>query len=259
MKKSLLALLPIFLMPTITACQDVEHSIVPINIAFDDEVNVELTIDNFKALVDNKQQFVVEFYSPYCGHCEDLAVLTKKYMEETRNLIYQCDLSVLDEIGYNELKASYQDIFVDDYIPAIRFIKDGHLTFDVSRNKFDSYTALRSILNKHFLSSRINIVSSLKAFNTYKSQRSTHLAFAYDLDNSESLNFAANHLITSEFTKTDWAVSLLNCRDFEEDFAEIKNYYGASIDTFIAISKDGKITKIADYTASDFDFNSFIN
>ena len=258
MKKRLLVLFPILLLPTITACQDTAHSIVPINVGFNDKVDIQLTIENFETLVNSKQPFAVEFYSPYCGHCEDLDVLLTKYMEETRNLIYRCDLSVLDADEFATFQSKYSDIIVDNYVPAIRFINDGHLTFDVNRNKFESYTALRSILNRHFLSSHLNIVSTANGFNEYTNRKTSYIAFAYNLDLPVSVDVAAKYLINSEFAKQDWSVLLLNCRDFGEVFAEIKNYYATETNTFIAKIEDEQVTKIADYTASDFNFDSFL-
>ena len=259
MKKRLLVLFPILLCPTLTACQDTAHSITCINVGFSDQISIELSIENFENLVASKQPFAVEFYSPYCGHCEDLEELVNKYIDQTRNLIYRCDLSVLNSEEFEEFKAKYSDIIVDNYVPALRFVNDGHLTFDVSRAKFESYTALRSILSKHFLSSHLTMVSTKEGFDKYLESKATYVAFAYDLDNINSLTKATSYLINQDFAKTDWNVLLLNCKDFAANLGEIKNYYNTELDTFIVKMKNGQVEKIADYSASDFNFDSFIN
>ena len=259
MKKSLALFLPILLLPTITACQDVEHSVICINVAQGDNEPIELSIDEFKTLVDSKQPFAVEFYSPYCGHCEDLGVLINKYVEETRNLIYKVDLSVFDLEEFKEFQSLYPDIIVDEYVPSIRFVKNGTLTFEVNRKKFESYTALRSVLNAHFTSSRVSITSSMTSFNNYQSYRPSHIAFAYTTTNPTSVKFASDYLLTDEMAKKDYDVLLINTGDLAENCANIKDFYNASYDTFIAYKKSDGSIKTADYTASDFSFTSFLS
>ena len=63
MKKFLLLLLPIALMPSITACQDKAHSIVAINTADKTYKYVDITSLQFERLMDQKQSFFIEFFT----------------------------------------------------------------------------------------------------------------------------------------------------------------------------------------------------
>ena len=259
MKKITLFFLPIVLAPCFSACQDKEHSIIPIQIVSSEIKSIELDNISFENLVESGQQFAVEFYSPYCIHCEELNPKINAYMYETKNLIYRFDLTRIEKEKLNEYIAKYPDILPDEYVPAIRFIKNKKLTYEVDSAKFESYNSLRRILNQHFLSSHINIVSSKAGFEEYQSMRSSFLAFFYDLDDQQSIRFAADHLITSDFQNKNMPVLLVNCRDFGEDFPFIKNYFVSDYSTVIAKVDDQKVTKIANYTADDFSFSSFIN
>ena len=259
MRKLLIVLLPIVMMSTLTACQDKEHSIIPIHIIGNEVKGIEITGPEFKTLIESGQHFVVEMYSPYCTHCEELNPMIDAYMSETKNLIYRFDVTKLSNEEQDSYIAKYPDVFPDAYVPAIRFVKDKHLTYEVSSSKFDSYKSLRLNLNQHILSSHINMTSSELTFTEYANNRSEYLVYTYDLLNEKSINIAASNIITNDFQNKNIAVLLVNSRDLAENFAKVQSYYGTELSHFVAMIKDQKVTKIADYTADDFDFTSFIN
>lgn len=260
MKKLLLISVLFCLAPAVSACQDTEHSIMPIHIVGEEANGIELSVSNFETLVASGQDFAAKFYSPYCAHCEELTPKVTKYQQETSNLIYSLDLSVFETAeAYQTFADKYRDIFVDDYVPAIRFISKGTLTYDVSRNKFDSYTALKNILNKHFLSSYVSVVSSKSAFDSYITSNSTFILFTYDFSDADSIKFTSEQLLTKEAQKTKMPILLLNIKDINESFVDIKNSYQIQEDSFIALIKNGQKEKVGDFHQTNFDLNAFIS
>lgn len=259
MKKLWLALFPIILCPSLSACQDKEHSITPIHVIGEDTKGLSITSQEFEYLYRSGQEFAVEFYSPYCSHCEELNPKLEKYMSETKNLIYRFDLTKFDSTEEkNEFIARYSNVIVDEYVPAIRFVKNGQLTYEVESTKFDSYTKLRQTLNGHFLSSHINISSSKKTMDEYTKNKSTYLVYAYDMLSLSSVKYASNYIINQSFAKKEMPVLLLNCKDFDSsEYNLIKSNYGIQYDTFVAKIENNELTKIADFSANDFDYTEF--
>ena len=244
------------LTPTISACQDKAHSIVCIN-KLTENYTIDLSLDQFKRLVDNKQSFAIEFYSPYCTHCEELNPKLLQYGNETEHLIYKFDMTKIEsEEEFAKWQADYPDIFADRYVPAIRFVKNGQLTFQVNSKKFESYTALKSIMDKHFLKSTVTMVPNVTAFNYYRNNHEDFMFFVYDLDNDKSIELTAKYFI-KEGVKDN--ILLVNKTDFAVDFAEMKAYLNTDLDNFIGIYANQKIIKIGDYTATDFNFDNFIS
>ncbi len=262
MKKLLFLLLPIMLTPSLSACQDTAHSIIPIHTTFDETKFVEINTIIFEDLVESGQQFAVEFYSPYCTHCEELNPKLEKYVKETNNLIYRFDLSKLDKEGLDALIKKYPDVLPDQYVPAIRFVSDSHLTYEVDSVKFESYKKLRQILNQHFLSSHINLVSSTAGYNGFVGNYSSYLVCRYDLYNKFSVKFVTEALMTKEMEKKNIPILLLNSTDFDNsEYLALTDEYNQKAGSlnFVAIVKNGEKTKVADYLADDFNFTSFIN
>ena len=247
MKKILFFILPILIAPSISACQDKAHSIVPIHVMSGETKGIEINGSEFAYLVESGQPFAMEFYSPYCSHCEDLRPNLEKYMDETKNLIYRFDLTKLTKEETDNFTSKYPDILPDTYVPALRFVKNGKLTYSVDGNKFNSYKSLRQILNQHFLSSHVNIVSSKETFEEYLKLKDSYLIYNYNLDNLKSVEIASKHLITTEFTNKNMPVLLVNSKEFvDNSFDSVKQFYSTDIDSFVALVSDQKVTKIAD-------------
>lgn len=259
MKKNWLILLPLFLCPSLSACQDKTHSITPIHILGDETKGIEITPDNFALLYESGHPFAVEFYSPYCSNCEELNPKIEKYMSETKNLIYRFDITKFTTIDeQKEFITKYSNVITSEYTPSIRFIKNKSLTYEVESSKFDSYTKLRQSLNGHFLSSHINIASSKKSFDEFLNNKSSYIVYAYDLNHEFSINLVSQDIVNQSFMEKDIAVLLLNLKDFDvSEYETIKTKYGATNNIFIARVDENKITKVADYTASDFNFSDF--
>ena len=259
MKKLLLCLFPIILCPSLSACQDKAHSITPIHILGDETHGIEIAPENFALLYESGHQFAVEFYSPYCSHCEELNPKIEKYISETKNLIYRFDLTKFESTEkQKEFIAKYSNVITDEYVPAIRFVSQKTLTYEVDSSKFDSYKKLRQIMNGHFLSSHINIASSKKSVDEYLNNKNTYIVYAYDLSCDSSINLAGKDIVTQSLTNKDMPVLLLNFKDFDiSEYETIKQKYGASNNNFIAKVDNNEVTKVADYTASDFNFSEF--
>ena len=137
MKKILRLLLPILLVPSISACQDKEHSIIAIK-TFDDSFNfVELNIDQLYNLIDSKQEFILELYTSYCSHCKDLEPKLVQFSQKENNVIYRLSLDfIVSQEDYdNRLVNKYPTIFVDEGTPQILFINNSELTYAVNSSK----------------------------------------------------------------------------------------------------------------------------
>lgn len=259
MKKVLLFIFPIILCPSLSACQDRAHSITPIHVLGDETKGIELTPEHFSLMYESGHQFAVEFYSPYCSNCEGLNPKIEQYMSETKNLIYRFDITNFQgDYERDEIIAKYANIITDEYVPAIRFISQKSLTYQVESSKFDSYKKLRQTLNGHFLSSHINIASSNKSVDEFLKNKTTYIAYAYDLNNQSSISIASQNIINQSFVKKDIPVLLLNSKDFSNsDYETIKQKYNAVSNNFIARVENNEIKKVADYTTSDFNFSEF--
>ena len=178
-------------------------------------------------------------------------------------LIYKLDLSTLEnEETFNQkLHDKYSDIFPNAYVPAIRFIKDGHLTYEVNATKFGSYSALSNIMKKHFISSNFSIVESATSFNIYLQEHKDFYTIAYDLDNPRSLEVTAKYLLTNENAKNKKNVLLVNKVGFDGNITGVLPHEGDEPETFLAyIDVSNDKMKITDYmTASDDQISSFVS
>ena len=242
------------LVPSISACQDTAHSIVALKTGGENYLEINCSVDQVINLIESKQQFVLECFSPTCSHCENLKPLLEKYVKNSDSIIYKLDLSTLEnEEAFNEkLHDKYTDVFPNSYVPAIRFIKDGHLTYEVNSNKFSSYTALSNIMKKHFISSNFYIVDNPTDFNIYLGEHKEFVTIAYDLDNPRSLDVTAKYLLTNENAKSKKNILLVNKQGFEGSIASVLPFYSEKPETFLAYIdvSNGKM-KIIDYMSAD--------
>ena len=261
MKKIWLILLPVFMAPSISACQDKAHSIIPIHTTFSSEKFCTLDALEFENIMESGQQFAIEFFSPYCSHCEELNPKLEKYTNETNSLIYRLDLTTLTDSDIKKFTEKYPSVLPDIYVPAIRFVSNKQLTYEVENAKLESYSKLRLSLNQHFLTSRVNIVTDENSYSSFFSNYSKFVVCRYDLTNEKSLKMVSDNLLTNEMYKKDIPVLLLNSSKFDLiQYLHIAEEYQqmAGSNDFIAMVKDGKTIKAADYLASDFNFNNFI-
>ncbi len=252
MKKTLLPLLLVIMSPLISGCQDKEHSVISIK-TYDDSFNfVEVTPESVTTLINSGQHFALECYTTYCSHCNDLEPLLRKYSKENDNVIYRIDLGVFESSEqYKEVLTNpFPDIFKHSYVPQILYIKDNKLTYEVSDNKFSSYTALNKIMNKHMLSSNITMVNSLDALKEYENKNKNYVAYLYDLENKRSLDLAAEQIITSKNASAKKNLVLLNKAGFAENFAELQDYFNTDNIFFASYKNESKI-KTIDYSDDD--------
>lgn len=253
MKKFLSLLMPIMLIPTLSACQDTAHSVIQIKTSDNSFTYVELGFDQLCYLIDSKQDFILETYSPNCSHCMDLVPLLDKYSQNNDVLFYRINMFALYQDGEKnkELNELYPDIFQEDYVPTIKYITDAKLTYQVSSNKFGSYSALERIMNKHKINSNIEMVNTLEAATNYKNKNKNYLVFAYDLNTSTSLDLASHYLITREIADAKKNVLLINTASFAGNLEEIKALFGADSNSFSSLIKDGEIKRSINYLSSD--------
>ena len=241
------------LLPLISACQDTKHSIVEINHVKEERLFVELKTEQLVYLLESKQQFVLETYSPYCSHCADLEKHLDKYSKEKAKVIYRYDLTTIgsEEEFVRVFQNKYPDIFPNYSVPAIRYINEGKLTYEVSSNKFASYYGLAKIMDKHFAKSKITMIGSKDEYDTYKKSNNTYLIYGYDLTNEKSLELATKYLINEEIAKTEKSIILANKSIFDVNFEDFYALFNAETSYFATLIKDNEQIKTIDYTLDD--------
>ncbi len=252
MKKYYTLPLLLLLVPSISACQDTEHSIVAINNMGSDFGVVEITKHSLLNLLKNKQQFVFEQYSPTCSHCEDLKPFLEKYAKSQKKVVYRCNMYGLTNEEFEEnYQKPYPDIFTDYYVPRIQFINEGKLTYEVNSAKFSSYYGLKNIMDKHFLSSKIYMVQTEEDFMAFKNAHKNYVFYMYDQEDALSTSLAAACIINNEIAKAKKPVVLLNYINFTGNINTIYNMFDVEYYAFASLVKDGEIIKTIDYSTAD--------
>ena len=244
----------IVLVPTITACQDTEHSIISIRTYDDDVYFVELNKETLSNLLMSNQQFILETYSPYCSHCKELEPLLKKYSNKKDLIIYRFNTTQIEnQTEWNELLADkYPDIFDEFAVPTIRYVNNAALTYKVSSNKFSSYSALSNIMDKHNISSEITLINSISALNNFSESHEKYIVYSYDLNSPKSLQLCADYIMTNEIAKAKKPIALLNKFSMSsEDFAQLKNNFLSKSDSFVSYYKKNEQIKTIDYSSDD--------
>lgn len=262
MKKYFLSLLSIMLVPTLSACQDKANSIITIKTIDDSFTYIELKYEQLCNLIDSKQEFILETYSPTCSHCAELGPLLDKYSQSKDALYYRINMYDLymDEEKNVELMNKYPAIFKEDYVPTVKYIKDANLTYQVNENKFSSYTALSKIMDKHVLASNITMINSLYSLREYETKTNTYVACIYDLENKGSLDIVKSSIINKSVAESKKPIVLLNKASFAGSFDDLKDFYMATNDTFAAYVQNGSTIKTTAYLNDDgLELNSYIS
>jgi len=90
--------------------------------SFPEEENVVvLTEDNFDAFLASKPVSLVEFYAPWCGHCQSLAPVWAEAAERAKKLATPVPLAKVDATTSEDLATRYD---INGY-PTIKLVKDG--------------------------------------------------------------------------------------------------------------------------------------
>ncbi len=252
MKKYYAFPLLLALVPSISACQDTAHSIIAINNMGSDFGVVELTKAGLLNLLESKQQFVFEQYSPTCSHCDDLKPLLEKYAKNQKKIVYRCNMYGLTHEEFDEqYKKPYPDIFTDYYVPRVQFVNEGKLTYEVNAAKFESYYGLKSIMDKHFLSSKIYMVQTAEDFEAFTNAHKDYVFYMYDQEDSLSTSLAATYIINNEIAKAKKPVILLNYITYTGNIDAIYDMFNVEYYAFASLVKDNQIIKTIDYSTVD--------
>ena len=252
MKKYYTLPLLLVLVPSISACQDTKHSIVAINNMGSDFGIVEISTGELLTLIESKQQFLLEQYSPNCSICKELKPLLQKYAKQEKKVIYTCNVNSLTEEDFEEFYITpYPDIFKGNYVPRLQFINKGKLTYEVSSSKFDSFFGLKSIINKHFLSSNITLIQTEEDLNAFTNMNENYVAYCYDLESEKSLSLANQYIITKEVANSKKPVVLINYSTYTGVFNDVCAKYNADFISFASLVKNGEVNKTIDYESAD--------
>ena len=246
------------LVPTVTACQDIEHSVVAINNMGSSYTLVDVSTEQVLALLESKQSFVLETYSNGCIHCQSLRPKLEKYSKGQKKTIYTLNAEVFDGMEEEEYNNSFHnphsDIFPtlnSFYVPKIQFIKEGKLTYQVSSSKFSSYNPLKNIMNNHFISSKIVLVETEDDLKAFEEKYKSYVAFSYDLENVKSLTLANTYIINNEIAKAKKPVVLINYTTYTGVFNDVCAKYNSEVTSFASLIKNGEVNKTIDYSSAD--------
>ena len=251
MKKVILCLLTTILIPALSACQDKSHSVISINVNSKYDSYVELNINSLKNLIESGQDFILESYSPTCGHCEDLKEKLDKYIKQENQTIYRMDLSTLTQDEMNHLESTYPDIYPNSYVPSINFVKDKKLTYTIDPYKFDNYKTVTSNIKNHSIKSTITIVNSYEAFEEYVTNEDHYLVFAYDLENFDSLRQAKEQLICNKILKEKINVLLINNQQIDSRLIDVCQYFNTEVVHFASVIENNAQKKTINYLEDD--------
>ncbi|XP_010534435.1 PREDICTED: protein disulfide isomerase-like 1-3 [Tarenaya hassleriana] len=150
--------------------------------AVDDKDVVVLTKENFTGFVGNNSFVMVEFYAPWCGHCQALA---PEYAAAATELKGVAALAKVDATEESELAQKYE---VQGF-PTVFLFVDGQMekTYDGERTK----DAIVMWVKKKTGPSIQNITTTEEAERVLSAERKVVLGFLNSLVGSESEELAA--------------------------------------------------------------------
>lgn len=256
MKKLYLLLFPVMMLPILTSCKDVEHSVIAIK---RESGFAQVTINQLENLIDSKQSFALEMYTDWCSHCVDLEPLLVKYVEDENQTLYRLNVTDWESETFSYYQEKYPSIFKGSYVPTIRFVKDGELTYEVDNNKFAKYSSLSRIMNKHFIDSSITMITSYNDFEKYAISHSNYLAVVYDLDDVLSLELSTKYIITSNVAKAKKDVILLNKTEIANDFVHFMSFFSTDADAFATLIKNNQQQKTIDYHIDGYELGNMVS
>lgn len=100
----------------------VAFSLILILTGCNKETNIkEITLEQFKEKITNKESFVVYVGNDNCSHCNNYKPILEKVIDDYNITIYHVDNSKLSDEEYNEFK-TYVNI---SGTPTVAFITDG--------------------------------------------------------------------------------------------------------------------------------------
>lgn len=259
MKKLLTLLVPILLAPAITACQDKAHSITSIKTIDDAVLKQEINRDQIINLIESKQDFLLELYSPTCTYCRELTPKLERYTKETKRIIYTLDLAKISEDDFNNnLHVKYPDIFDERSVPKVKFVQKGLLTFNFDGSMFDSYSSGKKIFDRHFNNSEIYLANSIDAIKNFEKSKSSYVFVTYDINNLDDAKYTSSYVINEAVGKTKKPVILINKAEFAEKYSDIQSYFNTSLDSFIGSKINGEIKTIDMKTDDGSSFNELL-
>ena len=263
MKKIKLLFFPAILACCLSSCStiDKEHSILAcINyevstIGADNDrgyvdFSYEITPFRLHELLDHEASFPLYVYGEYCSHCDNFKPILGKYIKNTGRQFYKCTFTTQEE--YDFVVNDYPEIFAN-YIgtPAMFFIENGKLTYQVANGKFSSYNAFATIVNKHFFSGNLYTVNTLDGLKYYLNDHKNTLIYCYDDASEVSIEL---HKTIYEKMKDNKSkdVLILNKNEISDtNYQAICGYFDLYVDDIFAIYvNSNEQQKTADYTVN---------
>ncbi|QHO37515.1 Protein disulfide isomerase [Arachis hypogaea] len=205
----------------------------------DDKDVVVLKERNFTTVIENNQYVMVEFYAPWCGHCQALAPEYAAAATELKN--YGVVLAKIDATAEQEMAHEYD---VQGF-PSIFFFVDGeHKPYTGHRTKDGIVTWVKKKIGPGVY----NISTADDAERILTSENKVVLAFLTTLVGSESEELAAASKLEDNVNFYQTVVP-----DVAKLFHNALLWYGkfvkAEIADFVAINKLALVTTFSKETA----------
>ena len=259
--KKILVFLPVVLLSSLTACGGVDtaHAVAsPINYdakIYKTGVEAAFEIGPYALydMLNNKESFVIEFYSPTCGSCQVFEPVLSEYINKTNFQWYRFNTRMNkedEEFFIDVVMEEHKDTLGGlDSVPSVYYIKEGKLSYEVNYQKFSSYTAFSKIANKHFIRSSMYTVSTLKGLESYLCDYKDTVLYVYDNTSTVS-NDVYQTIYSKSQGKRNSVIILYKNSMKQEDYMEISTKLGHNYtDNFACLIEGGEIKKTVDYTS----------
>ncbi len=250
-------------MSGLTACDgvDKEHAIKA-PISYDAKVNKFGISSTYEIgpyvlydMLTNKENFVIEFYSPTCSSCTALEPILDKYILNSNYQWYRFNTSMSEEdeaFFTSVVMKEFPDVLGHlEYVPSIYFIKEGKLSYEVDSKKFGSYTAFATIIKKHFIKANYYSISTLDGLKSFLHENPNNVIYAYDSTSTVSTDIY--HTIYDHVKSSSAPLLLLSRNAMNVDnYLQIASYLGRNYtDNFACLFENGELKKTVDYSYDD--------
>ncbi|XP_077305619.1 protein disulfide-isomerase A2 [Lithobates pipiens] len=183
-----------------------------------------LNAKNFNNALQTYKYLLVEFYAPWCGHCQELAPKYSQAAEALKNQTSEARLAKVDATVENELG---EEFGVKGY-PTILFFKDGNRTSRIDFGGRRDTDGIIKWMLRRMESSIITIETAAEAEEFIKSHEYSVIAFFQDPEDADVKIFYDVATTAEDFT---FAITHKK---------ELLQKYGVTEDTVLFFTKDGE-------------------
>lgn len=149
--------------------------------------------DEFIKKIEDKEDFILYFYSNYCTACETVSNYLDVFLKNYNYLIYSFSNESSD-IYY--IKDTFSNLFNET--PKIMFFNDGELSLTLSSSRYSSYRLFESSMIEFCLRSNIYTASNITSINTFIDKYDEFILFILDDKNSSYAEPSSNYIFNTQ-------------------------------------------------------------